>query len=305
MFPSLLNDIIFKLVFGSPNSEPVLRALINALLSLEGDKRIVSLEILNPELPKEHWKDRGAILDVRAKDGTGRLYNMEVQLASHKAYAARVIYYISRLYSGQLTPGDHYGSLKKTIGISLLDFNMFPEVETLHTTFQFYDRRNSLLLSDIVELHFIELAKFNSDKPHALRTPFEKWLHLLKFSDLYNVEKGSVPDTLRQEEGIEMAIESMRQASASQQVRELVEARLKAMHDEATRLHEAEERGLERGLERGREEGREEGLEEGLEEGRRRTQQENARRMLSQGFPLETIRLITGLSEDELAILGD
>ncbi len=38
---SLLNDIIFKIVFGSDSSVPVLRALLNALLGLQGSARIV------------------------------------------------------------------------------------------------------------------------------------------------------------------------------------------------------------------------------------------------------------------------
>ena len=38
---SLLNDIIFKIVFGSDSSVPVLRAPLNALLGLQGSARIV------------------------------------------------------------------------------------------------------------------------------------------------------------------------------------------------------------------------------------------------------------------------
>ena len=45
---SLLNDILFKIVFGSESSRPVLRALLNALLGFSGEGRIVDLEILNP-----------------------------------------------------------------------------------------------------------------------------------------------------------------------------------------------------------------------------------------------------------------
>lgn len=234
-------------------------SLLNALLDYHEEQRIVSVEILNPELPKEHWKDKTAILDVRAKDGRDQLYNIEVQLSSQRAYAERVIYYASRLFCSQLTPGEHYGKLKKTISISLLDFTMFADVEDLHTKFRFYDKAKQLELSDALELHFIELSKFKSDKPHHLRTLFEKWLHVLKFSEFYNDERVEIPTTLAREEGIVMAIESMREASASQQVREIMEARLKAGWDEANRLEEAREKGFEKGHQEGLEEGRQEG----------------------------------------------
>jgi len=65
---SLLNDIIFKIVFGTDANRPLLRALLNALLGLTGSKRITDLTILNPLIDKEFFIDKDAILDVRARD---------------------------------------------------------------------------------------------------------------------------------------------------------------------------------------------------------------------------------------------
>jgi hypothetical protein len=60
-----MNDILFKIVFGTEQSEPVLRPLLNALLGLMGENRIVQLQILNPFIGKSFADDRGVILDVR------------------------------------------------------------------------------------------------------------------------------------------------------------------------------------------------------------------------------------------------
>jgi len=228
---SLLNDVIFKIVFGSDSSRPVLRALLNALLGLSGPERIADLEILNPYLDKEHVLDRGVVLDVKARDGRGHLYNIEVQVAGHRAYKERALYYLARLFTGQLEPGDSYTRLQRTIGISLCDFHLFPEQEALHSTFRLYDPQHERQLTDILELHFIELTKFQRDKPRDLRTPFEKWLHALKFGELYQEGTEPIPEVLAEEEGLEMALESMRQACASDRVRELIELRRKAAHD--------------------------------------------------------------------------
>lgn len=78
----LLNDVLFKIVFGSPNSEPVLRALLNALLGYTGEDRIASLSVLNPTLDKEYLYEKGSTLDIRARDLKNQQYNIEVQLGA-------------------------------------------------------------------------------------------------------------------------------------------------------------------------------------------------------------------------------
>lgn len=184
---------------------------------------------------------------MKARDGQGRLYNIEVQIAAEPAYTERAVYYLARLFGGQLNPGEPYTRLAKTIGISLCDFTLFADFSGLHSTCRLYDAPHRRELTDVLELHFIELAKFRHDQPHDLRTPFEKWLHVLKFGSLYEGRTGKVPETLKQEEGIEMALEGMRKARASDEVRELLELRKKADHDEATRRERAEQEAERRG----------------------------------------------------------
>lgn len=108
--PGLLNDVLFKIVFGTHNSEPVLRALLNALLGLSGTERIADLVILNPTLRKEYLADKGAILDVKARDHRGRQYNIEVQLSAgiRADYVKRTIFYLAR-FCEQLERGQSYG----------------------------------------------------------------------------------------------------------------------------------------------------------------------------------------------------
>jgi predicted transposase/invertase (TIGR01784 family) len=143
-------------------------------------------------------------------------------------------------------------------------------------------------LSDILELHYIELRKFRPRKPQQLRTRFERWLYLLKFSDNYAGGEAALPDNLMEEEGIAMAIDSMRKAYARDEVREMILAREKAERDWISRLEHAEKKG--------REKGRAEGREEGGEERARRI----ARNLKAKGSSLEDIASVTGLSMSEL-----
>ena len=312
--PGLLNDILFKIVFGSRDSEPVLRALLNALLSRTGTETIVSVEVLNPGFDKQYTIEKGPVLDVKARDQAGRQYNIEVQLnPGVDDYAARSIFYTAKFFCDQLERGDPYHSLRKTVSISLLDFDLFPERENLHSTFRLWEPRLNVPLLDLLELHYIELRKFSPEKPQELRTRFERWLYLLKFADLFNFDKEALPETLAQEEGIPMAIDSMRKAYARDEVREMIEAREKAERDHISRLRYAEkvglELGLERGLKQGLEQGREQGLEQGREQGREQGLEQGREQGLEQGREqghLEALKAAvlgmtrTGLSREQI-----
>jgi len=277
---SFLNDIIFKIVFGAEANRALLRALLNALLELSGEDRIVELSILNPQVDKEYLTQKGAILDVRARDGKGRLYNIEVQVSDEPAYMERALYYLSRLFSGQLEMGEPYTQIAKTIGISLTDFVLFRDQADLQSTYRLVDEDHGRRFPEVLELHFIELVKFDRDKPRELRTPFERWLHVLKFGELYGSGGARVPEELQREEGIEMAVEALRKARSSDQVRELIEFRMKADRDEATRLERARLQGL--------------------EQGRQEALVQTIRRMRAAGATVEEIRRLTGLDPDEL-----
>ncbi len=285
--PGVLNDILFRIVFGSQSSEPVLRALLNALLGLEGSDRIVELTLLNPILEKDFVGEKGPILDLKAKDVAGRQYNVEVQRHSGSdSYTKRSFYYGSRFYAEQLQQGASYKTLRKTVCLSILDFVLFPDSPPIHHRFELREREQHFLLDELLELHFVELTKFRPDKPQQLQTPFERWLYFLKFSDLY--EEHELPDDLAREEGISMALDSMRRAYANDPIRERILAQEKADRDERSRMEAAMDEGLAKGLA--------EGKAEGLAEGKA----EVARKMKGAGFDSKFIGEFTGLSQDDI-----
>ncbi len=117
---SLLNDTVFKFVFGEEKRKPILIYLLNALLSFKGKVRIIEIDILNPHLEQESLDDKLSILDIRARDGTSRQYNVEVQVDPPRWYVKRAVYYAAKLLSSQLIKGHQYDEVQQTIGISLL-----------------------------------------------------------------------------------------------------------------------------------------------------------------------------------------
>jgi len=89
-----------------------------------------------------------------------------------------------------------------------------------------------------------------------------------------------------------MALDAMKRAYATDEVRQLIEFREKALHDEATRLARARREGLTEGIEKG--------IEKGLKKGRIEGLQEAARKLLDQGMDRETVLRMLGLPPEAL-----
>ncbi|HPZ07803.1 MAG TPA: Rpn family recombination-promoting nuclease/putative transposase [Candidatus Eremiobacteraeota bacterium] len=293
---NMRNDLIFKYIFGYEKNERILIALLNAILGLEGADRIVKLTFLNTFNLQEYIKDKLSTLDVKAEDSTGRRINIEMQVESEQAYINRVIYYHDKLYTGQLKKSEPFEELNKAISISILNFILFKEEKELHNIYRYLNIKSKKELSDIKELHFIELPKFKKDKSKKKQSRFEKWLHVLKFGEIYADDIDNLPDELKEEEEIVMALQEMVRASNDEMVRQILEMRSKARHEEASRLYQAKQRGKEEGRKEGIEEGRKEGRKEGIE----KRNIEIAKNLLKLNFPVEAISQATGLTDVEI-----
>ena len=76
-------DFAFKALFGSPGSEPILIAFLNAALKRSGGNAITSVDLLNPELGPRYLDDKKSILDIHARTEDGTRINIEIQLTNH------------------------------------------------------------------------------------------------------------------------------------------------------------------------------------------------------------------------------
>jgi predicted transposase/invertase (TIGR01784 family) len=199
-----------------------------------------------------------------------------MQVRAESAYIARAIFYHDRLYTSQLEESESFKNIRKTISISIINFILLCEEEDLHNIYRYGNIKSGNELTDLKEMHFIELPKFDKGKSRIQMTKFEKWLYALKFGEHHKDDPDTLPDWLRTEEEIIMALHEMKKASSDPTVRELMEAREKALHDEATRLDDAEEKGK---------------IEKGMEV---------AQRMKQKGYDIDTISEITGLLKEQI-----
>lgn len=289
-------DFAFKILFGSEENTDILLPFINSVLSMPHP--ITEIKLLNPYNHKTHSTDKFSILDIKAKDETGKLYNIEMQVADEVDYDQRALYYWSKLYSQQLKEGDGFKCLKKTISIHILNFNHFDEKE-YHNIFHVLNTKTHKRAFEDLELHFIELKKFDKDINH-LTTALDRWVTFLSKAERW--EKGKVPQALKNDPAIQKAAAALDRLSLDEQEREIYEARLKWLRTEAGAI----EMMRQKSLEKGREEGRAEGEVIGINKGRAEEREEIALRLIKKGtMSLEEIADISGLSVDEVRMLQE
>jgi len=291
----LTNDQIFKAVFGQEKDYGHLINLLNALLEYSGEEEIREIELLNPYTKIESVDDKVSILDIRARDGKGILYNIEMQINPDSSYINRIIYYAARLFSGQMKQGEEYNRLKKTISLTIVDRkNILKGNKNIHNIYYVKNDKTNEKLSDIIEFHFIELKKLKKNSYDDLRGRFEKWIYFLK-SDPEEIDK--LREKIKDEEGIEMAatkyrlIKSTKEELARQMQYDIEKAAIEKAYRiamEKERLEKMEKRaikrGEKRGIEKGMQKGMEQGIKKGMEQGIEKGMEQGIKKGIEQGI---------------------
>jgi predicted transposase/invertase (TIGR01784 family) len=252
-------DYAFKHVFGREHNQSLLIHLLDAVLQPPPQQQIISVEILNPFNDKDDLDDKLSILDIKARDQSGRQFNVEMQLLAYGAFRQRALYYRARLHQGQLQEGMDYYTLRPTIAVCFVDSPLFPDLAAYHLQFELRERQWGMLFTDQLPLHILELPKFT--KPAAdLVSPLDRWLYFLRYGE--QLDTDALPSTLDVPE-IHRALGDLQMMTQSELERERYESRLKAQRDVYTALAEARDQGRQEGRDQGRQEGRDQGRQEG------------------------------------------
>jgi predicted transposase/invertase (TIGR01784 family) len=245
-------DYAFKHLFGREVNRSILIDVLNAVLEPPAGERILGLELLNPFNPKESLDDKLSILDIKARDQTGRQFNVEMQILAFPAYDKRILYYASKLHQQQLYEGQDYVELRPTISVSFLNHVLFPEIEDHHLRFRLLENTHHLALGEDLAFHILELPKFKKavDK---LQSNLDIWLYFLRHAEKMDSE--ALPAAL-EKPLVRRALEELKMLTQADLERERYEARRKAQLDHNSFVNAARREGLKQGLEEGRQEGR-------------------------------------------------
>ncbi|WP_027003513.1 Rpn family recombination-promoting nuclease/putative transposase, partial [Hugenholtzia roseola] len=120
-------DLVFKKLFGSEENKDILLSLINAILPAE--QQVATITLKNPYNVSDYAEGKLTILDIKAEDERGNLYDIEMQLKGSNFYGKRTLYYWAKMFGSQmdyLTQEEQerkkrktYSELHKCIVISL------------------------------------------------------------------------------------------------------------------------------------------------------------------------------------------
>ncbi|HQU45503.1 MAG TPA: Rpn family recombination-promoting nuclease/putative transposase, partial [Pirellulales bacterium] len=110
-------DYAFKHVFGREESKPALVSLLNAVLEPAAGEGIVGLELLNPFNAKAFESAKTCIVDIKARDESGRQFLVEMQMLADEAFRQRALFYWAALYQEQLHQGENWRELRPTIAV--------------------------------------------------------------------------------------------------------------------------------------------------------------------------------------------
>lgn len=287
------NDFIFQKLFGEEESKESLISLLNAILGLEGERRIRELKVKeNKQLAKKMPDEKTGRLDIYAESDDNVQYDIEMQLTDQRNMARRSLFYLSKMYIGSIISGEDYSKLKKTVTINLLDFWLFKDRIPFHTTFHLYDDlEKSLLLTDAFEVHFLELPKFIRGVKD-MTNPLHRWLTYL----YEQLPEDHLKDLAEMDPQIKKTEELLLRLSGDEETYRLYEAREYALLERNSLIADGRAEGLEKGIEIGKTEGKEEGKLEGKLEGK----WEVADRMLAMGMEIGLIADATGYTVQEI-----
>ena len=158
-YADLLDDDVFKLVFGRESTKDVMIEFLNQVIP---DRKIVDLEFIDKEMHPAERDAKGVVYDMFCKTDSGARIIVEVQRRKQPFYPERAVYYSTFQIQRQVEAGaDAYDFLPVYV-VNILDFKMDKhDVGTdIKTVYRLYEERSRRLLTDRVTFIFIELPRF-------------------------------------------------------------------------------------------------------------------------------------------------
>ena len=296
-YADLMNDDVFKLVFGQESSKDVMIEFLNRVIP---DRVIVDLDFMDKEMKSLDRERKDSIYDMFCKTDDGSRIVVEVQRRKQDTYIERSIYYSTFQIRNQVDAGiGDYGFCPVYV-INILDFNIDENRgnPNVRTVYRFYEESAHTLLTDKLTLIYIELGKFQKTLADLDGDVLEGFYFCLK--NMHRLD--GCPDVL--EHGIFKRMFDISELIKMDEVtRSKVLLKMTTERDLRNQMAYARKEAIAEGLAEGRAEGRAEGLAEGRAEGRAEGLAEAVKKMIAAGIEREAVADIMGLSLAEVDVM--
>jgi len=285
-------DWAIKKILRSKANFDILEGFLSELLFED----ITILEILESESNKETRDDKFNRIDIKVKNSNEEIILIEIQYDRELDYMQRILYASSKAIVEHLKESESYSQVNKIISISILYFDFGNGDDYIYkgtTNFiglhnksllELNEKQKELYKTDTVakiypEYYLIKIKNFNE----VAKEPLDEWIHFLK-----NEEIGENPKA----KGLEKAKETLDYLKMEDEERIEYNQYQTSLHDQASAYESTYVIG------------KIEGKKEGKIEGEKSKAYEIAMKALQKGLDLETIKIITGLTDDEIVNLN-
>lgn len=219
MLPTV--DICFKNLM---ENKQVRQGFIAALLKVKPEE-IKETFLLPSALSQDYADDKLGILDVRVSLENGTQMDMEMQVAYFAYWDARILFYLSKMFSSQLKSGEPYKKLKKCIHVSILDFIYFEKDKECCRTISFCDEKTAERYTDLLEIQILELKKIPKEEQNE--EGIIRWMRFLGGRNREGIKAGR--KARRAKKLKELILKKMKKGYSPEEIAKLLEEDLETI----------------------------------------------------------------------------
>jgi predicted transposase/invertase (TIGR01784 family) len=272
VFADPKTDFVFKRIFGSESRKPLLTALLNNLLELEGSEAIATVEHLPNEQHLESASLKLSIVDVKCTDVSGRKFVVEMQVLKIEGFEKRVVYNASKAYVMQLRNAEDYPKLCDVVGVTICNFTLWDELNAdgsylvpMLSRWRMQEQHSGAKGRSQLQHVFLELPKYaGGDAPDSL---VDRWAYF--FGEAKNLDvvppalaQGPVREALEVARSVNFSVDEWQAYERAKMAEQDARGALSVAHREgkAEGIAEGEARGEARGAAKGEARGKAEAV---------------------------------------------
>lgn len=274
-YADLLDDDVFKLVFGRESTKDVMIEFLNQVIP---DRKIEDLDFIDKEMHPVERDLRGSVYDMSCRTDDGSRVIVEVQRRKQPFYPERALYYSTFQIQRQVEAGAEEYDFLPVYVVNIMNFIMDhdPGSTEVKTVYRLLEENTHRLLTDRVTFIFLELPKFQKRLEDLDGDILEGMYFCFKNMAIL----GERPEVLTHQI-FSKIFEVSELYNMDKVIRDKVLHKMTTERDLRNQMAWARKEAIEEGLAEGRAEGRVEGRAEG--------RAETIRKMLVAGIPAAMI----------------
>lgn len=283
-YADLLDDDVFKLVFGRESSKDVMIEFLNQVIP---DRMIVDLEFVDKEMHHLDRSRKDSVYDMFCKTDDGSRIVVEVQRRKQANFAERAIYYSTFSIANQVSAGAGCYDFYPVYVISILNFGFKPGGSKVKSEFRLYETDTRELLTDRVTFIFLDLSKFKKTAEELSGDILEGMYFCFK-----NIVSLTERPEILEHDVFRKIFEVSELINMDEVTRSKVIEKMTTERDLRNQMEYARQEAIAKGHAEGHAEGHAKGLAEGLAEA--------ARKMVASGMTYEVVADILQIPEGRL-----